>query len=151
MDFISDATIAQEVMRPEGKPIRGQLDEMITVLERSNPCDEPSYSEMLDGTWNVKYSGSYAPGLLSSPTRELALFLYGGGFSLGSALSSFVEGFWGQQLGLKLGSKTVRIDAGQDVEATVELEVGGRQEVLSYSAELIPLSAQRFSEEIVSI
>eukprot|EP00419_Tripos_fusus_P012759 CAMPEP_0172668068 /NCGR_PEP_ID=MMETSP1074-20121228/8832_1 /TAXON_ID=2916 /ORGANISM="Ceratium fusus, Strain PA161109" /LENGTH=312 /DNA_ID=CAMNT_0013484669 /DNA_START=47 /DNA_END=985 /DNA_ORIENTATION=+ len=150
MDFISDATIAQEVMLPEGKPMRGQLDEMITVLERSNTCDEPSYSEMLDGTWDVKYSGSYAPGLLSSPTRELALFLYGGGFSLGSALSSFVEGFWGKSLGLTLNSKRLQITAGRDVQASADVTVGGNKERLSYTAELFPLSARRLSEEVLS-
>merc|ERR1719410_1190068 len=150
MDFISDATLAQEVMRPEGKPMRGQLDEMITMLERSSPCEEPAYSELLDGTWNVKYSGSYAPGLLSSPTRELALFLYGGGFSLGSALSSFVEGFWGQNLGLALDSKSLKITDGRDVQASAEVTIGGNKERLSYTAELFPLSGRRVSEEVLS-
>lgn len=71
------------------------------VCWRMNSNDEPVYSPELDGTWMVKpcprwyvrcrvpcwrclvgslkqprYAGSYAPGLLSSPTRELALFLY---------------------------------------------------------------------------
>merc|ERR1719188_1678956 len=124
---------------------------MIMSLERLNPCSEPVYSELLDGTWVVKYSGSYAPGLLSSPTRELALFLYGGGFSLGNALTSFSQGFWGQSLGLKLGAKKVRIVAGRDVDASAEVDIGGRKESLSFTAELMPLSSQRMSEEIVTV
>mmetsp|Transcript_20589 Transcript_20589/g.51479 ORF Transcript_20589/g.51479 Transcript_20589/m.51479 type:complete len:330 (+) Transcript_20589:96-1085(+) len=151
MDLLDDEMLSQEVLRPEGKPTKGRLDEAIITLERLNACAEPVYDERMDGTWTVKYSGSYAPGLLSSPTRELALFLYGGGFSLGNALSSFAEGFWGQNLGVKQGEKTVRIQGGRDVDAIAEVEIMGMSRTLSYTAELMPLSAQRMSEEIVSL
>mmetsp|Transcript_52308 Transcript_52308/g.113377 ORF Transcript_52308/g.113377 Transcript_52308/m.113377 type:complete len:325 (+) Transcript_52308:63-1037(+) len=151
LDLLDDPTVAQEVLRPEGKPTRGRVDELVLALERYNDCVDPAYSELLDGSWKVKYSASYAPGLLSSPTRELALFLYGGGFSLGSALSSFVDGFWGKSLGLKLSSKALKIQDGRDVSASAELEVAGRQETLKYMAELMPLSGQRMSEEILSV
>jgi len=150
LDLLEDDSLQQEVLRAEGKPIRGRLDEAIVGLERLNSNEEPVYSMELDGTWNVKYSGSYAPGLLSSPTRELALFLYGGGFSLGNALASFAEGFWGQTLGLKLTSKKVQIIGGRDVEAQAEVEIAGRKDTLSYKAELMPLSAARMSEEVIS-
>jgi len=151
LDLLDDEGLTQEVMKPEGKPIRGRIDEAILELERFNPEDEPSYSELLDGEWNVKYSGSYAPGFLSSPTRELALFLYGGGFSLGNAVSSFAGGFWGQSLGIKVGTKTVKIEAGRDVDSTLELEVGGQKQTLRYTAELMPLSSRRVSEDVVSV
>mmetsp|Transcript_33430 Transcript_33430/g.73132 ORF Transcript_33430/g.73132 Transcript_33430/m.73132 type:complete len:339 (-) Transcript_33430:169-1185(-) len=151
MDLLDDATVQQEVLRPEGKPTRGRVDELILALERYNDCVDPAYSELIDGSWKVKYSASVAPGLLSSPTRELALFLYGGGFSLGSALSSFVDGFWGQTLGLKLRSKKLEIMGGRDVSASAEVEVAGRKETLKYVAELMPLSGQRMSEEILSV
>eukprot|EP00401_Gymnodinium_catenatum_P079728 CAMPEP_0117461628 /NCGR_PEP_ID=MMETSP0784-20121206/2626_1 /TAXON_ID=39447 /ORGANISM="" /LENGTH=331 /DNA_ID=CAMNT_0005255347 /DNA_START=1 /DNA_END=996 /DNA_ORIENTATION=- len=151
MDLLDDEAVSQEILLPEGKPTRGRIDELILDLERLNPCDEPSYSELLDGSWQVKYSGSYAPGLLASPTRELALFLYGGGFSLGSALTSFAGGFWGQNLGLKLGAKKLRIDLGRDVEAVAEIEVAGQMQKLAYKAELLPMSARRLSEEIMSV
>mmetsp|Transcript_109 Transcript_109/g.285 ORF Transcript_109/g.285 Transcript_109/m.285 type:complete len:308 (+) Transcript_109:83-1006(+) len=151
MDIINDEVVQQEVLRPEGKPTRGRVDEAIVQLERMNPTMEPVYSELLDGVWKVKYSGSYAPGLLSSPTRELALFLYGGGFSLGNALSSFADGFWGQSLGLRTGSKTVEIKGGRDVDAKAELEVAGQITNLEYQAELMPLSAVRMSEEVITL
>jgi len=151
LDLLDDSMLEQEVLRPEGKPIRGRVDEAIVSLERLNANEEPVYSLELDGTWTVKYTGSYAPGLLSSPTRELALFLYGGGFSLGNALSSFTQGFWGQSIGVKLGSKQVRIESGRDVEAVVEVDVAGRKEKLEYKAELMPLSAFRMSEEVISV
>lgn len=150
LDFLSDETVADEVLLPEGRPTRGRVDEMILALEKCNTEDEPVYSEKLDGTWKVQYSGSFAPGLLASPTRELALFLYGG-FSLGNALSSFVSGAFGKNLGLKLGSKTVKIEGGRDVQATASVVRGDATDELFYSAELMPLSARRMSEEVMSV
>lgn len=151
MSLLDDSMLAQEVLKAEGKPAKGRVDEAILALERYNPSEEPVYALELDGTWEVKYSGSIAPGLLASPTRELALFLYGGGFSLGNALSSFVNGAFGQNLGLKISGKTVRIQGGRDVDATAEIEVAGQEQKLSYTAELMPLSARRMSEEVVSL
>lgn len=150
-NFLADDYLAQEVLRPEGKPTRGRMDEAIVELERLNPTKEPVYSDLVDGKWTVKYTGTYAPGLLSSPTRELALFLYGGGFSLGNALSSFASGFWGQSVGLKVVEKTVRIFGGRDVQASANVEFGGQKETLTYSGELMPLSGRRMSEEVVSV
>lgn len=149
--FLADEYLAQEVLRPEGKPTRGRMDEAIVELERLNPTKEPVYSDLVDGKWTVKYTGTYAPGLLSSPTRELALFLYGGGFSLGNALSSFASGFWGQSAGLKVVEKTVRISGGRDVQASAKVEFGGQKETLTYSGDLMPLSGRRMSEEVVSV
>ncbi|CAJ1366964.1 unnamed protein product [Effrenium voratum] len=151
MDLLEDSSLEQEVLRPEGKPMRGRVDEAIVKLERMNQVEEPVFSTMLDGTWIVKYAGSYAPGILSSPTRELALFLYGGGFSLGNALSSFASGFWGQSIGVKLGSKKVQITGGRDVEASADVEVAGKKETLRYKAELMPLSSLSMSEEVISV
>lgn len=151
LDILADESIGREVLKPEGKPTRGKVDEAIVELERLNSESEPVYSQKLDGTWKVKYAGTYAPGLLSSPTRELALFLYGGGFSLGNALSSFAEGIFGQTLGLKVGNKMVKITGGRDVEATANVEAFGIEEVMTYSAELMPLSSSRMSEEITSV
>ncbi|CAK0883075.1 unnamed protein product [Prorocentrum cordatum] len=142
--------VAEEVLLPEGRPTRGRVDEMILALEKHMTDDEPVYSNLLDGTWKVQYSGSWAPGLLASPTRELALFLYGG-FSLGGALSSFVSGAFGKNLGLKLGAKTVKIQGGRDVLATVSVIRGETTDELSYTAELMPLSGRRMSEEVMSV
>mmetsp|Transcript_106558 Transcript_106558/g.206387 ORF Transcript_106558/g.206387 Transcript_106558/m.206387 type:complete len:315 (+) Transcript_106558:69-1013(+) len=151
LDLITDASVAREVLKPEGKPTRGRVDETILRLEQLNPTTEPAYSELIDGAWRVEYSGTYAPGVFSSPTRELALLLYAGGFSLGNALSSFANGFWGQSLGLQLGPKKVQISDGRDVTANVEVEVSGQKQSLSYKADLFPLSSVRLSEEVLSV
>jgi len=150
--LLSEEMLQQEVLRPEGKPMRGRVDEAIIQLEKFSPVEEPSYSEFIDGSWKVSYAGSYSPGMLSSPTRELALFLYGG-FSLGSAFSSFVDGFWGQTAGLSMGSKTVQITDGRDVYAEAEVKISfpvQRSETVRYKAELMPISGRRLSEEVTS-
>lgn len=151
MDFLDDGGLAEEVQRPEGKPTRGRLDEAIVELERLTPTWDPVYSDLIDGKWTVKYSGSFAPGLLSSPTRELALFLYSGGFSAGSALSSFATGFWGQNIGFSVPQKTVTIDGGRDVEASADIDFNGLKSTIKYNAELLPLSGSRMSEEIMTV
>eukprot|EP00445_Apocalathium_hangoei_P058938 CAMPEP_0204092996 /NCGR_PEP_ID=MMETSP0360-20130528/190198_1 /ASSEMBLY_ACC=CAM_ASM_000342 /TAXON_ID=268821 /ORGANISM="Scrippsiella Hangoei, Strain SHTV-5" /LENGTH=368 /DNA_ID=CAMNT_0051042287 /DNA_START=37 /DNA_END=1142 /DNA_ORIENTATION=+ len=181
MELVKDGDTLEEVLRTEGKPTRGRINEAILKLERLSPTVDPVYSEMLDGTWNILYTGTFAPGLLSSPTRELALFLYGGGFSLGNALSSFAAGPWGggavvggktvstaaaSSLGNALssfaagpwgggavvGGKTVKISGdGRIVKALLDLELAGFKQKLSYSAELMPLSGMRMSEEVLNV
>jgi len=151
LDVLEDPEVQAEVLKSEGRPVRGRVDEAINRVERLNPTEEPVYSELLDGAWQVKYSSSYAPGLLSSPTRELAFFLYSGGFSLANALSSFANGYWGQTVGLRVDAKTVRISEGRTVEASLEVELAGRRETLSHKAELLPLSSARMSEEILEL
>ena len=148
MELLADATLAAEVLTPEGRPARGRVSEAILRLEALNPNSEPVYSEDLDGTWKVMYTGSFAPGLFPSPTRELAMFLYGGGYSLGNLLTSFAAGFWGQAVGVKQGPRSVRIQGGRDVDAKATIEVAGQTQTVSYAAELMPLSARRMSEEI---
>mmetsp|Transcript_72512 Transcript_72512/g.172891 ORF Transcript_72512/g.172891 Transcript_72512/m.172891 type:complete len:312 (-) Transcript_72512:148-1083(-) len=151
LSLLDDEELAKEVLRPDGKPIRGRLDELIVQMERKNPTEEPVFSEQLDGSWEVKYSGSYAPGLLSSPTRELALFLYGGGFSLGNALASFSSGAWGRRIGVKVLKQSVRIVNGQTVDAFADVDAFGQVSSLSYQAELTPLSGARMSEEVTMV
>lgn len=151
MELLADATLAAEVLTPEGRPARGRVSEAILRLEALNPNSEPVYSEDLDGTWKVMYTGSFAPGLFPSPTRELAMFLYGGGYSLGNLLTSFAAGFWGQAVGVKQGPRSVRIQGGRDVDAKATIEVAGQTQTVSYAAELMPLSARRMSEEVLSV
>jgi len=150
LDMLEDKLFVEDALQPEGRAMRGQVDESIVQLEKLNPSSEPAYSELIDGSWSVKWAGAYPPGILASPTRELALFLYSGGFSPGNALTSFAGGLLGRAVGIKVVTKTVRIKSGKDVEATAEVEVAGQKGKLSYIAELIPMSRFRVSEEIVS-
>ncbi|KAJ1451208.1 hypothetical protein M885DRAFT_530229 [Pelagophyceae sp. CCMP2097] len=64
--------------------LRSSVLETLMKLEAANPTDAPATSPLLNGVWDVAFSG-YAPGPLLSPTRPLALFLYAGGFTPGIA------------------------------------------------------------------
>lgn len=64
--------------------LRASTLETLMKLEPTNPTEAPATSPLLNGVWDVVYSG-YAPGPLASPTRPLALFLYAGGFTPGVA------------------------------------------------------------------
>ncbi|CAJ1948469.1 unnamed protein product [Cylindrotheca closterium] len=63
---------------------RAEINEVLYKLEALNPTDEPAKSSLLNGEWELKYSGGYvSEGALASPTRQIALFLYSGGYSPG--------------------------------------------------------------------
>ena len=49
--------------------------------QSTNPTRTPATSPLLNGVWNLKVVGSYGSSKITSPTREIALFLYSGGYS----------------------------------------------------------------------
>lgn len=65
--------------------------ELLPKLEASNPSPTPATSIMLEGEWDLKFVGGVAPGLVNSPTREIALLMYAGGFSPGEFGLSLIE------------------------------------------------------------
>eukprot|EP00526_Cylindrotheca_closterium_P014745 CAMPEP_0113649424 /NCGR_PEP_ID=MMETSP0017_2-20120614/26258_1 /TAXON_ID=2856 /ORGANISM="Cylindrotheca closterium" /LENGTH=284 /DNA_ID=CAMNT_0000561789 /DNA_START=55 /DNA_END=909 /DNA_ORIENTATION=- /assembly_acc=CAM_ASM_000147 len=63
---------------------RAEINEVLYKLEALNPTTESAQSSLLNGEWELKYSGGYVnEGALDSPTRQIALFLYSGGYSPG--------------------------------------------------------------------
>lgn len=62
---------------------RASINEAILKLEALNPTEDPVYSPLLNGVWNLRYAGGYSESKIPSPTRDLALFLYSGGYSPG--------------------------------------------------------------------
>ena len=63
---------------------RADINEALLKLERMNPTDDPAFSPLLNGVWTLRYAGGYSnEWALPSPTRQLALFLYSGGYSPG--------------------------------------------------------------------
>jgi hypothetical protein len=63
---------------------RTAINEALYKLEALNPTKNPTLSPLLNGVWELRYVGGYAPDwALPSPTRQLALFLYSGGYSPG--------------------------------------------------------------------
>jgi len=78
---------------------RAEINEILLKLEALNPTSQPAVSPLLNGVWELQYAGLYtSKGSLVSPTRQLALFLYSGGYSpglfalqLANQFSSFVS------------------------------------------------------------
>lgn len=63
---------------------RIEMNESLLKLEALNPTKEPTTSNLLNGVWTLRYSGGYSSEwALPSPTRQVALFLYSGGYSPG--------------------------------------------------------------------
>jgi len=62
---------------------RAAINEAVLRLEALNPTADPVYSPLLNGVWTLRYAGGYGESKLPSPTRDLALFLYSGGYSPG--------------------------------------------------------------------
>lgn len=62
---------------------RASINEAIIKLEALNPTEDPAYSPLLNGVYTLRYAGGYSESKIPSPTRELALFLYSGGYSPG--------------------------------------------------------------------
>lgn len=70
------------------------VNELLIALETANPTEAPARSPLLNGEWELMYTGGYGPGIIDwSPTRQLALFLYAGGYApaaFGLKLAQFV-------------------------------------------------------------
>lgn len=63
---------------------RAAINEALFKLEALNPTSSPAVSPLLNGVWELRYVGGYTSDwALPSPTRQLALFLYSGGYSPG--------------------------------------------------------------------
>jgi hypothetical protein len=66
------------------KETRASINEAILNLEKMNPTEDPADSSLLNGVWTLRYAGGYDDNFaLQSPTRQLALFAYSGGYSPG--------------------------------------------------------------------
>ncbi len=63
---------------------RSSINEVILKLESLNPTEQPARSSLVNGVWELRYAAGYTSDwAVASPTRQLALFLYSGGYSPG--------------------------------------------------------------------
>jgi len=85
------------------------VSETLPKVEASNPTTNPAYSTLLDGEWELIYSGGVSPGPVPSPTREIALLMYAGGFTPGMFLMSVASKMPGEIL--RLSNVKVTIDS----------------------------------------
>mmetsp|Transcript_27753 Transcript_27753/g.59324 ORF Transcript_27753/g.59324 Transcript_27753/m.59324 type:complete len:320 (+) Transcript_27753:133-1092(+) len=111
---------------------RAEINEVLLKLEALNPTPQPATSPLLNGVWDLSYAGLYSSkGSLLSPTRQLALFLYSGGYS---------PGLFALQLAKELPSNLVDIVGSPDItisreaprvesEVTLKTLLGGESSV----------------------
>lgn len=130
---------------------RNEMNEALLRLEKGNPTEQPTYSRLLNGVWELKFAGAPGPGLLDSPTREIALALYATGYSAGSLLQGLSK--LPSPLASSLEGATVTITAqevGQPRATTdVSLRLIGNVQHLSLRSNLIPMSDVRLREDLV--
>jgi PAP_fibrillin len=129
---------------------RKAINEAIFKLESVNPTAEPTLSPLLNGVWELKYWGGYDDNwALPSPTRQLALFAYSGGYSPGIFALYLLQNLPLPAEILDVGDPEVSISRDQPrVEAKVPIKVGlgGVDASVSVKARLEVESARRLKE-----
>jgi hypothetical protein len=140
---------------------RAAINELLLKLEASNPTPEPTISPLLNGVWELRYAGLYASDwALPSPTRQLALFLYSGGYSPGL----FALGVAQRLPFCQVGELEISISRQQPrIEAKVPVQFGmfstdnkgtisnGEQLDVTVRARLEVVSSVRFRETYESV
>lgn len=129
------------------KETRTKINEILFKLEAMNPTDAPASSPLLNGVWELKYAAGYdEEGALKSPTRQLALFLYSGGYSPGlfalSLASQLPKGL------VEVGDLTIAISRDQPrIEAKTDVTLfGGASNSVVVKASLDTSSDIRLTE-----
>jgi len=89
---------------------RTAINEALYKLEALHTrTSDPAVSPLLNGVWQLRYVGGYASQwALPAPTRQLALFLYSGGYSPGIFA-----------LGLAQNLPRPFVEVGRDVEVAI--------------------------------
>merc|ERR1719203_1877718 len=134
---------------------RTDVNEMLVQLESTNPTGEPARSPLLNGVWQLNFAGAPGPGLIDSPTRELALALYSTGYSAGALLQFIGKLPAPLSSNLKLDSASVTImssEAGQPrVVTEAQVSLMGSSQTLRLSSNLVPVSNIRLREEAIEL
>jgi PAP_fibrillin len=94
---------------------RAAISEALYRLEAVNPTPRPATSPLINGVWELRYVGGYtADWALPSPTRQLALFLYSGGYS---------PGVFAYTVAQQLPSALVELQSDDDSSSSSALEI----------------------------
>jgi len=122
---------------------RAAVTELVLALEKLNTVAAPATDPLLNGRWELLYSGGQAQSLLPSPTRQIALFLYAGGYTPGMFALKLASGF---NLA-SVGSVTVTIARDQPrVESEASVRVGSADTVAKVACLLEAESSTRLRE-----
>lgn len=125
---------------------RASINEAILRLEALNPTKDPAYSPLINGVWTLRYAGGYSESKIPSPTRDLALFLYSGGYSPGLFALGLAQKLPSQLV--ELGDLEISISRVQPrIEAKIDVKLfGGSTSTVEVRARLEEDSGLRFTE-----
>lgn len=126
---------------------RAAINEALYKLEAMNPTKGPAISPLLNGVWELRYVGGYTPDwAIPSPTRQLALFLYSGGYSPGLFALSLAQKLPSSLV--DVGDLEIAISREQPrVEATIDIKTfGGMEQEVSVKTRLEVQSDVRLRE-----
>jgi len=106
---------------------RLSLSEALPRLEAANPTPTPSTSSLLEGAWQFVMVSGPPPGIVASPTRELALLFYSGGYGPGIAGLAISERL--PETLLSVNGLTLNVRSSQPrAEVVANVKLGGTTE-----------------------
>lgn len=143
MDFLPSSLASSGEITAED---RAAINEAVLKLEALNPTEDPVYGNLINGVWTLRYAGGYTESKIPSPTRDLALFLYSGGYSPGLFALTLAQKLPSQLV--ELGDLEISISRSQPrIEAKIDVTLfGGSEETIEVKARLDVDSGLRFTE-----
>jgi len=143
MDYLPSSLASSGELSAED---RASINEAVLKLEALSPTEDPVYSPLINGVWDLKYAGGYTESKIPSPTRDLALFLYSGGYSPGLFALNLAQKLPSQLV--ELGDLEISISRTQPrIEAKIDCKLfGGSEESIEVKARLEEDSGLRFTE-----
>lgn len=146
-DLLTQLSVGSGLKQAADQSNRIKVNEALLRLEPHNPTENPASSPLLNGVWELLYTGGYGAGLFDSPTREIALLLYTGGYKPGllanmiSKLPSQISPF------LEVDNLVLTIKRDQPrVEASAVLRFFSNEQQIRLRSELVDTSGVRLQE-----
>lgn len=149
-DLMTQLSVGSGLKGAADSANRAEVNELVLKLETKNPTTESASSPLLNGVWELLYTGGYGMGFFDSPTREIALALYTGGFRPG-LFANLISKLPGPLATLvELNDVELSIKREQPrVEASASMVVAGNEQKLRLMGELQSTSSVRLQETLV--
>jgi len=147
MTQLSAGTGLKQAANPANRP---EVNEILLKLERHNPTESPAESPLLNGVWELLYTGGYGNGFFDSPTRELALLVYTGGYRPG--LVANLLGKLPDQLSALVEIDDLELTIKRDeprVASSAKITAFGQSQTLKLTANLASETPTRLRETVV--
>uniref|UniRef100_A0A7S0E7M4 Plastid lipid-associated protein/fibrillin conserved domain-containing protein n=1 Tax=Hanusia phi TaxID=3032 RepID=A0A7S0E7M4_9CRYP len=149
MTVLSYGTGLQQAADPKN---RIEVNEILLELEPMNPTESPAMSSLMNGGWELVYTGGYAPGLFDSPTREIALLLYTGGYRPGLVANLLSKLPAPLASALSVEDVELKIEESEPrVEASLKVQAVGNEQMIRSKGNLVAESDVRMRETFMKL